>query len=207
MKPPMNKKPLRRVIEMMPDHKLIKMALAGEPIAYDVLAQRYRSRVEAVAAQFLHSSDREDCIQEAFLKALINLPSLRDPDKFGSWVCVIARNYCLDTLKRSRAISSIDEELPGSQPPRQLKSPRPAPLTEVLRQEETMRLITSMELLSDKYRNILDMRYFQDHDYATIARKTKKPLGTVKSLIHRAHNRLRELMADGSIQEGGTVVN
>jgi RNA polymerase sigma-70 factor (ECF subfamily) len=78
---------------------------------------------------------------------------------------------------------------------------------EFISMEDNSRLIAGMELLSEKYRSILALRYFEDCDYATIARKMHKPLGTVKSLIHRAHERLYQLMADVAIQEGKAVVN
>ena len=192
---------------MMPDRQLVELSLTGEPIAYDVLAQRYRKRVEAVAAQFLRGADRNDCVQETLLKALINLHKLREPEKFGSWVCVIARNYCFDYLKKSGIVSSLDDDHPNAVLPRQFASRYPAPLAEIIRREENIRLRAGMGLLNEKYRTILDLRYMQDCDYATISLKLKKPLGTVKSLIHRAHNQLRRLMTDGSIQEGGAMVN
>jgi len=193
--------------EFMTNRQLIELTLEGEPVAFDVLAQRNRHQVEAVARQFLRIADREDCIQETFLRALVNLPKLKDPEKFGSWVCVIARNNCFDILKKSAAVSSIDDDTCGTPSALRLPSPRPAPLMEFISKEDNSRLIAGMQLLNENYRKILDLRYFEDCDYATIAKKMHKPLGTVKSLIHRAHERLYQLMADGAIQEGRAVVN
>lgn len=207
MKIPTKTRLLKSVVDLMTDSQLIELSLSGEPVAYDALARRYRQRVKTVAYQFLRGADREDCIQETFLKALINLPSLRNPEKFGSWVCVIARNYCLDTLKKSGMVSSMDEERPGAAATKQYPSPYTTPLAKVLREEENRRLHEGMDGLGGKYRDILDMRYFDDCDYDTISSKLNKPLGTVKSLIHRAHGKLRDLMIEGSIQEGEAVVN
>ncbi len=207
MKTPSKKRLLRSVVDLMPDRQLIELSLAGEPVAYDALARRYRPRVMAVASQYLRVPDREDCVQETFLKALAKLPSLRDPDKFGSWVCVIARNYCYDTLKKSAAVLSMDMEPAADAPVRQYVSSVSTPLREYVQGEENRRLREGIDLLSEKYRVILDMRYFEDCDYDTISRRLHKPLGTVKSLIHRAHEKLRELMVEGPIQEGGAMVN
>jgi RNA polymerase sigma factor (sigma-70 family) len=207
MKVPTKTKLLKSVVDLMTDSQLIELTLSGEPVAFDALAKRYRPRVKAVASQFLRGTDREDCIQETFLKALVNLSSLRNPEKFGSWVCVIARNYCLDTLKKSGAISSMDDDSPCATPVRQFASPYSTPLAEAIRGEDSRRLREGINRLGDNYRKILDMRYFEGCDYEAIALKLHKPLGTVKSLIHRAHGQLRELILDGSIQEGGAVVN
>ncbi len=198
----------RRVCELMPDRQLIELTLDGEPVPYDVLVERYRPRVNAVACQFLGPSDREDCVQETFLKALASLGSLRDPDKFCSWLCVIARNICLDVIKKSSQVSSIDDDRPWeSARGMQLSSPRPSPLGEMLREDEHARLHENIALLGEKYRRALSMRYFEDCDYSTIAETLHKPLGTVKSLIHRGHEKLRDLLAEGAIQGKGAVVN
>ena len=197
----------RSDVEFMTNSQLVELTLAGEPLAFDTLAHRYRNRVEAVARQYLRVPNREDCVQETFLKALVNLPKLKDPQKFGSWLCVIARNNCLDILKKSGAVVSIDDDTCGAPAAMSLPSPRLAPLMEFIIKEDNCRLIAGMQLLSENYRKIIDLRYFEDCDYATIARKMRKPLGTVKSLIHRAHERLYQLMVDGAIQEGGAVVN
>lgn len=202
------KKLIRRECELMPDDRLIRLTLDGEPVAYDVLVERYRPRVNAVAFQYLNPSDREDCVQETFLKALASLGSLRDADKFCSWLGVIARNICLDLIKKSSQISSIDDDSPwdfahGTQ----ISSPRPSPLAEVLREDEHARLRESIALLGEKYRRAISMRYFEDCDYSTIAETLHKPLGTVKSLIHRGHDKLRDLLAEGAIQSKGAVVN
>jgi RNA polymerase sigma-70 factor (ECF subfamily) len=201
------KKLLRSVVEMMADQHLIELTLAGEPVAYDVLVKRHRGRVEAVAAQFLRGSDREDCVQETFLKALVNLNELRDTSKFGAWVSVIARNYCLDTIRRSAPVSSIDDDTRTESRPKQIPCTHPGPCAEIMRLEDSEHLRRGITRLSEKYRMILDMRYFQDCDYITISRRLNKPVGTVKSLIHRAHNQLKAIMLEGSLQDSKAVVH
>jgi RNA polymerase sigma-70 factor (ECF subfamily) len=202
------KKLLRRVCENMSDRQLIELTLADMPVAYDVLAERHRPRVEAVAAQFLRDADREDCVQETFLKGLTHLPELRERDKFASWLCVIARNVCLDTIRKSAPVSSIEQTYPWEPMARmQVASTSPSPLVEFIRNEEYRRLHDGIELLAEKYRLVLNMRYFDGSDYATISAKIRKPLGTVKSLIHRGRKRLRSILADEAIQGGGAVVN
>jgi RNA polymerase sigma-70 factor (ECF subfamily) len=192
----------------MSDPELIKLSLSGEPVAYDVLVERYRPRVEAVVAQFMRGADREDCVQETFLKGLISLPDLRDHAKFGAWLSTIARNICLDTIRKASPVFSIDGERPWETlRGMQMASPSPTPLKEFIRLEECIRLRAGMARLNEKYRAVLEMRYFEGSDYASIAQRVNKPLGTVKSLIHRGHKRLRELMADESIHGGSTVVN
>jgi RNA polymerase sigma-70 factor (ECF subfamily) len=202
------KKILRKVLETMPDRELIEFSLSGLAVPYDVLVNRYRRRVEAVSAQFLRGTDREDCIQETFLKGLVNLPKLRDPGKFGSWISVIARNICLDILKRRAPLTSMEEDRPWtSVHGLQFASSAASPLAEAIRREEHLRLRNVMEKLDVKYRRVLEMRYFDGSDYAAIAQTLKKPLGTIKSLIHRGHDKLRILMTEVPIQAESPVVN
>ena len=202
------KKLIRKVCETMTDPQLIELTLAGQPVAYDVLVKRYTSRVEAVVAQFLRGADKEDCVQETFLKALIHLPDLRDYNKFGSWLRVIARNICLDTIRKTAMVTSIDDNGPWeSIHGMQIASTRSCPLTRIIRFEDQARLRESMSSLGEKYRTVLDMRYFNDCDYAAIADTMQKPLGTIKSLIHRGHEKLRDLLTDRAIQGESTMVN
>jgi len=202
------KKLLRKVLETMPDNELIELALSGMAVPYDVLVTRYRPRVEAVTARFLRGADREDCLQETFLKGLVNLPKLRDREKFASWLTVIARNICLDTIKKRAPVSSMDDELPWtSVHGLQFASAGLSPLAQTLRREENRLLRKKMQQLDPKYRRVLEMRYFDGNDYADIAQQLKKPLGTIKSLIHRGHDKLHSLLTEGSIQSGGATVN
>lgn len=202
------KKIERRVLETMPDRDLIQLSLSGRAVPYDVLVERYRRRIEAVSAQFLRGADRDDCIQETFLKGLVNLHKLRDHDKFSSWLTVIARNVCLDTIKKRAPVSSMDEDRPWtSVHGMQFASAGPSPLAKAVRNEENLRLRNTMEKLDAKYRRVLKMRYFDGSDYAAIAEQLKKPLGTIKSLIHRGQEKLRSLLLEGLVQDERPVVN
>ena len=202
------KKLLRKVLEIMPDKELIELALSGMAVPYDVLVTRYRHRVEAVTARFLRGADRQDCIQETFLKGLVNLPKLRDREKFASWLTVIARNISLDIIKKRAPVSSMDDERPWtSVHGLQFASAGLSPLAHTLRGEENRLLRKKMQQLDPKYRRVLEMRYFDGNDYADIAEQLKKPLGTVKSLIHRGHDKLYSLLTDGAIPSGGATVN
>lgn len=202
------KKLERRVLETMPDRDLIRLSLSGRAVPYDVLVERYRRRIEAVSAQFLRGADRDDCIQETFLKGLVNLHKLRDHDKFSAWLTVIARNVCLDTIKKRAPVSSMDEDRPWtSVHGMQFASAGPSPLAKAVRNEENLRLRNTMEKLDAKYRRVLKMRYFDGSDYAAIAEQLKKPLGTIKSLIHRGQEKLRSLLLEGLVQDERPVVN
>ena len=84
------------------DENLVDASRTGDKDAYAALAKRYYKRVFVVCLGMLGSvHDAEDITQEAMLKGLLNIRTLRDSSQFGSWIVKIAKNYCI-SLIRSR---------------------------------------------------------------------------------------------------------
>ncbi|CAN5776269.1 hypothetical protein BH20ACT14_BH20ACT14_10020 [soil metagenome] len=84
---------------MVKDDELVTAALAGDTAAFAALAERHRARVEAVVARMV-PEDAEDLVQEALLRAYLGLSQLRDPARFGAWLCGIAVNLAKMRLRR-----------------------------------------------------------------------------------------------------------
>lgn len=82
--------------------------------AYSNLLKKYSNVVYAVALSIVHDfHSAEDLAQETFVKAWFHLNKLEDGNKFGAWVCSIARRLCLDWLRKSKdfQIDSVDNYL------------------------------------------------------------------------------------------------
>lgn len=72
---------------METDDLLVRRTLAGDKSAFGVLIDRHRPEVLRLARHVLRGAvDAEDCVQEAFLHALLGLRELRAPDRFLAWV-------------------------------------------------------------------------------------------------------------------------
>ena len=92
------------------DETLVMLTLAGEQNAYSALVARYENLVTAAAASVTHNRHMaEDAAQDAFITAWIKLNMLREPDKYGAWVCRIAKNCAKNTVMRFQSFISLDD--------------------------------------------------------------------------------------------------
>lgn len=83
------------------DGQLVAKAAAGDDSAFDELVSRYRTRVYHLALSKVRGRDNAlDLAQEAFVQAYLSLGTLREPDKFGSWLSGITANLCKMYLRR-----------------------------------------------------------------------------------------------------------
>jgi len=129
----------------------------------------------------------EECTQEAMI-TLWNKAGLFDPTRasVSTWVFTIARNKKIDLLrKRNRP---EPEELPWGPEP----DPQPSEVMEL--QQETDRLAEALSELPEKQRTILERAYYGDLTHQELAEETGLPLGTIKSRIRLALERLRHKM-------------
>lgn len=88
---------------MKTDGELVKFALAGDLTAYPELIGRYMNTLYALGYQM--SGDfhfAQDIAQETLVKGYFQLSSLKEPEKFGSWIYAIARRTCIDWQRKNR---------------------------------------------------------------------------------------------------------
>ena len=87
----------------MDDADLVRAARAGDRAALDVLMRRHRASVVRACRRLLRdAADAEDAAQEALVQALVGLPRLRDPARFGPWLHGIALNVSRRALEHER---------------------------------------------------------------------------------------------------------
>ena len=132
-------------------------------------------------------SEAEDIAQDALLRAWRRRSTLRDSDRRNQWLATIVRNEAFRQHARFRPdpTSSI-EFLEGAEDER------------VLAAVELADLHAALDLLSERDRRLLEMKYEEDLTQGMIARRLGIPEGTVKVRLHRARNRLRLLYAGAS---------
>ena len=81
------------------DGILVEMSLLGDQMAYEELVIRHEKSVKGTAYKVTENEfSAEDASQDAFVSAWIKLDSLREKEKFGSWVCSIAKNCARDLV-------------------------------------------------------------------------------------------------------------
>ena len=151
------------------------------------LIQRHHREIYGFAFGLSKSAaDAEDLTQQVFLVAQQKLHQVRESDKALRWLFAITRNCFLKSRRKTRPVPASELELEVDQIPEAMAT------DEV--DSEAIQL--AMNSLSDDYRLVLVMFYFQELSYREIAEEMDLPLGTVMSRLSRAKGRLRRALAD-----------
>src|SRR2546423_944324 len=96
------------------DELLVGAALRGDRAAFASLVDRHRARTHALARRLLgDAAEAEDVVQEAVLRAYLALDDLREPARFGAWLCGIALNLGRMRLRGARPVEPLDESVPA----------------------------------------------------------------------------------------------
>ena len=131
--------------------------------------------------------DAEDVTQETFAKAYRSFSSLRDRERFRSWIVKIAWRMALDTL-RSRKRRVVREEVHADMAD---TSDTVANIVDRHRAAEVWRAVDS---LPEKMRIVVILANIEEHDTQEIASMLGIPEGTVKSRLFHARRQLKELL-------------
>jgi len=180
---------------MLEEAGIIKSVLEGDTESFRLLVQRYQKPVIRMIANLIN--DRhicEDIAQEVFLAAYRKLPSF-DPARssFSTWLFTITRNKSINAMKKRKIISV-------SNPPENPDFSEPA--DSLVRDELFVRLDSALKSLKPGHRRALVMAEFENMPYEQIAQIEGVRIGTIKSRINRAKNRLRSALesTDGDIR-------
>ncbi len=168
------------------DRQLVRRVLAGETDDFRVLVERYQQAIFRFACGLLgNREDAQDVAQEAFLAAYVNLSGYDSSRAaFSTWLFTIARNRSINLLKRNRPFALQE---PDAIQTRTLADP-------VGRQELSQQLDHALAALPVEQRSAFVLAEIEELPYAEIARIEKTTLGTVKSRIYRAKQRLQSLL-------------
>jgi RNA polymerase sigma-70 factor, ECF subfamily len=174
------------------DEKLVKKSL--QDIDYFAcIYERYERKLIRYILRISSFSfaEAEEILQEAFVKAWQNLNEFDGNLKFSSWIYRIVHNATITEWKKSRSkgkdkIQEYDEELFQNLPAKLDLEKE----TNQKFNEENIRKI--LQLMPEKYREILILKFLEEKDYKEISDILKKPSGTVATLINRAKESFRQ---------------
>ena len=169
------------------DETLVYLTLAGDMHAYEMLVIRYQHAVIAAANTVLHSKYlAEDAAQDAFITAWMKLNLLHDPNKFGAWVCRIAKNCAKNMIVRYRTYLPLDE-LEGVLSDDANENPEVR--AAVRWEQDTVQATVSG--MPDRVAAVIRMYYFEERSVADIADMLGISEGTVKWQLHDGRKRIR----------------
>ncbi len=179
----------------MQEEALLSRARSGEADAFEQMLAPYEKRLYAVCLRMLGSpEDAQDALQETMLRIWRGLSAFDGRAQVGTWAYRIATNTCLDMLRKqkNRAAASLDalaEE--GFSPADPSESPEEAMIA--ASRAEAVR--EALEALPPDSRAALVLRDMQGESYEAVAEALGLALGTVKSRIHRAREKLAGQLA------------
>jgi RNA polymerase sigma-70 factor (ECF subfamily) len=176
----------------LPDEELISRSRRADHVAYREMVNRYKEAGYRLAIQVLRNPpDAEDALQEAFIKAYIYLDSYSPQYRFYTWFSTIVRNVALSHLKaRDWLVVPLDAEM--VRPVRSVVEDSPELAVLAASRHELVR--EAVNVLPERYRRVLVLRYWHDLTYEEIASVTQQSLAAVKTQLFRAKGLLAQTL-------------
>lgn len=185
-------------METLTDEELMALAGEGDDSAFSVLVQRHQTRVFGTAAKMLGSlSEAEDVAQQVFIRVYRAAPRYKPTAKFTTWLMTICRNCVFTHSKklsrqRTEPLEYTDEEESGGGESRYADPEAYDSSRQLLVDELEQQVNTAILELPETQRMALVLRQYEQMDYDEIARVMGVSLSSVKSLLFRARDTLRE---------------
>jgi RNA polymerase sigma-70 factor (ECF subfamily) len=177
--------------EELPYRAEIQAARRGDKRAFESLVRSVQRPVYGLCLRLLRTeAEASEVAQETFLRAFQNLHRYDDQKSFDVWVMAIARNLCLDLLRRRARVQTDDvEDLKD-----RLASPGMSQEDGAIAKEEHQSLEAAMRTLSAQDREVLALYYVQKRTTKEIAQIIGCAPGTIMARLFRSREKLRKQM-------------
>jgi RNA polymerase sigma-70 factor (ECF subfamily) len=157
----------------------------GDDGAFDVIFEEMRGPLCFFINRYVNDPDvAEDLVMDTFAALLLNIKKFNRNSRLSTYLFTIARNKSIDYIRRNKnKLLKLDENTPDEDYQRIEE--------EYIRNEEYQRLHFEMRELSENYRTVLHLYYFEEmsvEDIAIVMRKNKKQ---IYNLLHRAREELK----------------
>jgi RNA polymerase sigma-70 factor (ECF subfamily) len=176
-------------LESDEDLRVIQQVLSGRRETFRAVVEKYQLHVFRIVSSLV--ADRHECedlAQEVFLAAFLHLESFRvERGTVATWLAAIARNKCLNRLKQKRPALTSDVLEPLD-----LR----APAAQLANDELRTRLDAALHTLPAEQRTAFALAEIDGLSYEDAANIEHVRLGTIKSRISRARERLRAVLAE-----------
>jgi RNA polymerase sigma-70 factor (ECF subfamily) len=182
------------------DTALVNAYLGGETRGFDVLVERYQTRLLNFVYRIVGDRERaEDLVQEVFVRVYRHLGRFDRSKKFSTWIYTIASNLAKNEL-RNRArnplvlFTSMTKGWEDEERPLEFEDPLSRP-DDLFRKRHVRELVeSSVAQLPTHHREVFMLREIEGRSYEEIAEITNCNLGTVKSRLNRARNSFAEII-------------
>lgn len=165
---------------------LVLRCQVGDQQAFKELCVRFSPMTLSFLQSLVKSEEASDLNQEVWISVYQRIASLDDVSRFKYWLYQITRNKAMDYFRKHQRMDYFDESI------------HVAPIQSPITYEDDNNLIhhkrihKAREDLSPKLNEVVELYYFQGMDYEEIALIIGYSMGTVKSRIHNAKNKIKE---------------
>ncbi len=182
-----------------------RAATRGDRQAFGRLVDLHKRAVYGLCVRLLRDAEEaRDAAQEAFARAYGALGSYDAAQPFAPWLLRIARNHCLDVLRRRLPESQrveLDADPDRAAAPRELADPSAPRGDDVIeRRELAGALERAVSALPANYREVVHLFHVEHLSYKEIAVALDVPIGTVMTWLHRARVRLKDALTAGGTE-------
>jgi RNA polymerase sigma-70 factor (ECF subfamily) len=161
--------------------------------ALTAIVRAFKRKVFGLALSYLNDRGAaEDVAQEVFIKVWKALPRFDGRATVSTWIYTITRNTSLSALRARRPTASLSDpevalEVEG----------REAPAADAGLEADGVTLRRLVDALPAKQRQVVTLFYMEEQSHEEVADMLAMPVGTVKTLLHRARARLGAAVGEG----------
>ncbi|WP_428912529.1 sigma-70 family RNA polymerase sigma factor [Niallia sp. Krafla_26] len=174
----------------MPIIRLVKKAQKGNDKAFLKLFQQYEEDIYRMAYVYVKNKDDAlDVVQEVAYQSFKKIHTLKMPEYFKTWLMKITMNCATNVIRKNKKVVHLKpeyEEFIGIEN-------EDIPLS--------LSLKNLIEVLDENEKSIVLLRFYHDHTFKEISELLEIPLGTAKSILYRALDKLRKQYKEGDICE------
>jgi RNA polymerase sigma-70 factor (ECF subfamily) len=179
---------------------LLSRARAGDAQAFCLLTEPLQARLLRQAAALAGDlSLAEDIVSETLLAAWKSLPRYNETCRLSTWLYSILLHRYQKSIRRARSRPLSAARLPFidvhvlQEQQSKVASTEPSPMEAAARNETFVQLRQCIDLLPDKHRRVILLRFFEDASLPDMAAVLECSVGTVKSRLHHALEKLRKM--------------
>ena len=181
----------------VPDRELMRRLASGDREALSPLMERHSRRVYRIALSYLRDADDAlDAVQDTFVKAFQNAVRWDPRSEVAPWLMRIAVNHSIDQYRRGKRRGVHHTPLVDGDHDERIAADEASPERRAQGKQLGEKIARALETLPDGHRAVFVLRHYDGMSLEEIASTLKLSLGTVKSSLHRATQRLRERLQE-----------
>lgn len=193
---------MKKLVQLT-DGELVKLYQDGNNAAFEVIINRYRSRVYSYIFLIVQNKDiAEDVFQDTFIKAITNIQQGRyaDSGRFLGWVNRIAHNLIIDHFRKEKKENTFSTDGLEYDFVNNSKYSEKS-VEDVISNEQVMRdVVQLIDFLPESQQSVVRMRYFQQLSFKEIAERTDVSINTALGRMRYALMNMRKIATENNLQ-------